>query len=85
MKAMAVELAPSGIRVNSVAPTFIDTPMTKPMFENIDFHRDVMFRIPMGKIGQPEDVANAVLFLASDASAMVTGDSLRVDGGWTAV
>ena len=84
-KAMAVELAPIGIRVNSVAPTFIETPMTKPMFENPEFHRDVMSRIPMGKIGQVEDVANAVVFLASDAAAMVTGDSLKVDGGWTAV
>ena len=84
-KAMAVELAPGGIRVNSVAPTFIETPMTKPMFENPAFHRDVMSRIPMGKIGQVEDVANAVVFLASDAAAMVTGDSLKVDGGWTAV
>lgn len=84
-KAMAVELAPSGVRVNSVAPTFIETPMTRPMFENPDFHRDVIARIPMGKIGQVQDVANAVVFLASDASAMVTGDSLKVDGGWTAV
>lgn len=84
-KAMAVELAPAGVRVNSVAPTFIETPMTKPMFESPDFHRDVISRIPMGKVGRVEDVANAVLFLASSASAMVTGDSLKVDGGWTAV
>lgn len=84
-KAMAVELASKGIRVNSVAPTFIETPMTKPMFENPEFHRDVVSRIPMGKIGQVEDVANAVVFLASEASAMVTGDSLKVDGGWTAI
>ena len=84
-KAMAVELAPSNIRVNSVAPTFIETPMTRPMFENPDFHRDVIARIPMGKIGQVRDVANAVVFLASDAAGMVTGDSLKVDGGWTAI
>ena len=84
-KAMAVELAPQGIRVNSVAPTFIETPLTKPMFENPEFHKDVLSRIPMGKIGQTEDVANAVVFLASPASAMVTGDSLKVDDGWTAV
>lgn len=84
-KAMAVELAPAGVRVNSVAPTFIETPMTRPMFENPDFHREVISRIPMGKVGHVEDVANAVLFLASSASAMVTGDSLKVDGGWTAV
>lgn len=84
-KAMAVELAPMGVRVNSVAPTFIETPMTKPMFENPDFHQDVISRIPMGHIGQVEDVANAVVFLACPASGMVTGDSLKVDGGWTAV
>ena len=84
-KAMAVELAPLGVRVNSVAPTFIETPLTKPMFEDPSFRADVLSRIPMGKIGKVEDVANAVLFLASPASAMVTGDSLKVDGGWTAV
>jgi NAD(P)-dependent dehydrogenase (short-subunit alcohol dehydrogenase family) len=84
-KAMAVELAPLGIRVNSVAPTFIETPMTRPMFENPEFRADVLSRIPLGKIGQVEDVANAVVYLASPASAMVTGDSLKVDGGWTAV
>ena len=80
-KAMAVELAPQGIRVNSVAPTFIETPLTKPMFENPECHKDVLSRIPIGKIGQTEDVANAVVFLASPASGMVTGDSLKVDGG----
>jgi len=84
-KAMAVELAPEGVRVNSVAPTFIETPLTRPMFEDPAFRDDVLARIPMGKIGQVQDVANAVLFLASPASAMVTGDSLKVDGGWTAV
>ena len=84
-KAMAVELAPLGVRVNSVAPTFIETPMTRPMFEDAAFRDDVLSRIPMGKIGQVEDVANAVLFLASPASALVTGDSLKVDGGWTSV
>ncbi|MEH6583120.1 MAG: SDR family oxidoreductase [Halioglobus sp.] len=84
-KAMAVELAPKGIRVNSVAPTFIETPMTRPMLADKAFHSDVMSRLPMQKLGQVEDVANAVLFLASSASGMVTGDSLKVDGGWTAV
>ncbi len=84
-KAMAVELAASGVRVNSVAPTFIETPMTRPMLENPDFLADVVSRIPMGRVGQAEDVASAVVFLASSASAMVTGDSLKVDGGWTAV
>jgi NAD(P)-dependent dehydrogenase (short-subunit alcohol dehydrogenase family) len=84
-KAMAVELAPRGIRVNSVAPTFIETPLTKPMLADPEFHKDVMSKLPMRKLGQVEDVANAVLFLASPASGMVTGDSLKVDGGWTAV
>jgi NAD(P)-dependent dehydrogenase (short-subunit alcohol dehydrogenase family) len=84
-KAMAVELAPQGVRVNAVAPTFIETPLTRPMLENEAFQKDVLSRIPMGKIGQVEDVANAVLFLASPASGLITGDSLKVDGGWTAI
>ncbi len=83
-KAMAVELAPHGIRVNSVAPTFIETPMTRPMFENPEFKRFVLDMIPLGEVGQVEDVAAAVLYLASSASRLVTGHSLRVDGGWTA-
>lgn len=84
-KAMAVELAPQGVRVNSVAPTFIETPLTKPMLADPVFRNDVVSKIPLQKLGQVMDVANAVLFLASPASAMVTGDSLKVDGGWTAV
>ncbi len=83
-KAMAVELAPMGVRVNSVAPTFIETPMTKPMLDNAEFKAFVHRMIPMGRTGQPEDVANAVLYLASPLSGMVTGHSLLVDGGWTA-
>ncbi|WP_085339777.1 SDR family NAD(P)-dependent oxidoreductase [Aquidulcibacter paucihalophilus] len=83
-KAMAVELAPHGIRANSVAPTFIETPMTKPMLDDPAFFSFVKGMIPMGKIGQVEDVAAAVLYLASPASGMVTGTSLLVDGGWTA-
>lgn len=83
-KAMAVELAPNGIRVNSVAPTFTETPMTKPMFDEPEFKTFVDRMIPLGHVGKPEDVANAVLYLASPAAAMVTGHSLRVDGGWTA-
>lgn len=83
-KAMAVELAPIGIRVNSVAPTFIDTPLTRPMLEQPEFNRFVMERIPLGKLGALQDVANAVLFLAAPASGMITGHSLKVDGGWTA-
>ena len=83
-KAMAVELAPEGIRVNSVAPTFIETPMTKPMLEDPKFAEFVKSMIPLGKVGQPKDVAAAVLYLCSDGALMVTGHSLLVDGGWTA-
>jgi NAD(P)-dependent dehydrogenase (short-subunit alcohol dehydrogenase family) len=83
-KALAVELAPAGIRVNSVAPTFIETPMTKPMFDDPQFKEFVEAMIPLGRIGQPGDVAAAVVYLASPAANMVTGTSLLVDGGWTA-
>lgn len=83
-KAMAVELAPLGIRVNSVAPTFIETPMTGPMLAKPEFRAFVDRMIPLGRIGQPEDVAAAVIYLASPAANMVTGTSLLVDGGWTA-
>jgi NAD(P)-dependent dehydrogenase (short-subunit alcohol dehydrogenase family) len=83
-KAMAVELAPRGIRVNSVAPTFIETDLTRPMFADPAFLASVVDNIPLGRVGRPEDVVGAVLFLASPASGMVTGDSLKVDGGWTA-
>jgi len=83
-KAAAVELAPLGIRVNSVAPTFIKTPMTEPMLDNPEFAASVKAQIPMGEPGVPEDVAGAVLYLVSDLSRLVTGTSLLVDGGWTA-
>ena len=83
-KAMAVELALKGIRVNSVAPTFIETALTKPMLENPDFLKFVQRMIPLGHMGTPKDVAGAVRYLCSDAAAMVTGHSLVVDGGWTA-
>jgi NAD(P)-dependent dehydrogenase (short-subunit alcohol dehydrogenase family) len=83
-KAMAVELAPRGIRVNAVAPTFIETPMTAPMLANPDFRDFVERMIPLGRTGEPDDVADAVLYLASPASGLVTGHSLLVDGGWTA-
>jgi NAD(P)-dependent dehydrogenase (short-subunit alcohol dehydrogenase family) len=84
VKAAAVELAPQGIRVNTVAPTFIETPMTAPFFADEDFKADVERRIPLGRIGGTEDVVGAVLYLASPAARLVTGTSLRVDGGWTA-
>ena len=84
-KAMAVELAPMGIRVNSVAPTFIETPMTRPMLDDPAFRVDVMAKIPLGRLGQVDEVANAVLFLAGAGASLITGDSLKTDGGWTAM
>jgi len=83
-KAMAVELAPKGVRVVSIAPTFITTPLTKPFFDDPVFRKWVVDRIPLGRVGTVEEVANAVVFLASPAAALVTGSSLLVDGGWTA-
>ena len=83
-KALAVELAPRKIRVNALAPTFVETPMTKPMFENPEFKAYVNANIPLGQLAQAEDVAAAASYLASDAAIMVTGHSLVIDGGWTA-
>jgi len=83
-KAMAVELAPQGVRVVSIAPTFIKTPLTTPFFDDPAFHKWVHDRIPLGRLGTPDEVAQAVVFLASPAAGLVTGSSLLVDGGWTA-
>jgi len=83
-KALGVELAPIGIRVNSLAPTFIETPMTKPFFENPQFKKAVLDKIKMGRLGTLEELMGAIVFLASDASSLMTGTSLVVDGGWTA-
>ena len=83
-KAIALDLAPHGIRSNTIAPTFIETPMTKPFFENKAFLDSVLSKIKLGRLGQVEDLMGAAVFLASDASALMTGTSLVVDGGWTA-
>jgi NAD(P)-dependent dehydrogenase (short-subunit alcohol dehydrogenase family) len=83
-KAMAIDLAPHGIRVNSIGPTFIDTPLTRPFWNDTAFHDDVLRRIKLGRLGAVEDLMGAVVFLASDAAALVTGTALVVDGGWTA-
>jgi NAD(P)-dependent dehydrogenase (short-subunit alcohol dehydrogenase family) len=83
-KAMAVELAPKGVRVVSVAPTFIDTPLVRPFFDDPTFRKWVLDHIPLGRLGTVEEVASAVVFLASPAAALVTGSSLLADGGWTA-
>ena len=84
VKALAVEWAPIGIRVNAVAPTFVDTPLTRPMFEDDAFRADVLRRMPMARIGTPSDVVGAIVYLASDQAGLVTGHVLDVDGGWTA-
>jgi NAD(P)-dependent dehydrogenase (short-subunit alcohol dehydrogenase family) len=83
-KAMAIELAAHKIRVNTLAPTFIETPMTRPFFQNEAFRKDTLARIKLGRLGQLEDLTGAIVFLASDASALMTGTSLVIDGGWTA-
>jgi NAD(P)-dependent dehydrogenase (short-subunit alcohol dehydrogenase family) len=83
-KAMAIELAIHKIRVNTLAPTFIETPMTRPFFQNEAFRTDTLKRIKLGRLGQLEDLTGAIVFLASDASALMTGTSLVLDGGWTA-
>lgn len=83
-KAMAVELAPHRVRVNSICPTFIETDLVRPMLKDKSFHQQVLAKIPLGRLGQVEDLMGAVVFLASDASALMTGSALMLDGGWTA-
>jgi NAD(P)-dependent dehydrogenase (short-subunit alcohol dehydrogenase family) len=83
-KALAWELGAQGIRVNTICPTFVETAMTAPMFEDAAFKQYVISRIALGRIGRLADVMGAVVFLASDAAALVTGSALMVDGGWTA-
>ena len=83
-KAMAIELAPYNIRINSLGPTFIETPMTKPFFENKQFRDEVLSKIKLGRLGQLEELTGAIVFLASDASSLMTGSALVLDGGWTA-
>jgi NAD(P)-dependent dehydrogenase (short-subunit alcohol dehydrogenase family) len=83
-RAMAVELAPRGVRVNSVAPTYVETPLTEPFFRDPAFKAKVLSRIPLGRLGRVEEVAAAVVFLTSPAASLITGTSLLVDGGYTA-
>jgi NAD(P)-dependent dehydrogenase (short-subunit alcohol dehydrogenase family) len=83
-KSFALDLASYGIRSNTIAPTFIETPLTKPFFADPDFLQSVLSKIKLGRIGQVQDLMGAAVFLASDASSLVTGTSLVVDGGWTA-
>ena len=84
-KGMAIDLAKYNIRVNSVAPTFVVTPMTKNFLKNKKFKRDTLNTIPLGRFAEMSEIATAVVFLASDAASMITGTSLLVDGGWTAI
>ena len=83
-KAMGVELAPKKIRVNSIGPTFTDTPLVRRVVDTLEKQAFVMSKIPMGKLAKLEDIMAAAVFLASPAAAMITGTHLIVDGGWTA-
>ena len=84
-KGMAIDLAKNNIRVNTVCPTFVVTPMTKKFLRSKQFKKETLKKIPMGKFAELSDVATAVAFLASDSSKMITGTSILVDGGWTAI
>jgi len=83
-RAMAVELGSAGIRVNTLCPTFIETEMTRPFLADGKFRSETLSKIKLGRLGTPEDLMGAAVFLASDAAALMTGASLVVDGGWTA-
>jgi NAD(P)-dependent dehydrogenase (short-subunit alcohol dehydrogenase family) len=83
-KCLAVEWGPYNITVNTVAPTFIHTPGTVAALSDPAFHADVLSRIALGRIGEPMEVAGAVVFLASPAASLITGETLLIDGGWTA-
>ena len=83
-KAMAIEYGPFGIRINTICPTFILTDLTRPTFENAKKRKWIEEKIKLGRVGKVEDIMGAVIYLASDASSLVTGSALMVDGGWTA-
>ncbi|WP_051182104.1 SDR family NAD(P)-dependent oxidoreductase [Nocardia vinacea] len=83
-KALAVELAPAGVRVVSVAPTFIETPMTRPFLDDPQSQKTLIDKIPIGRIGTVEEVAEVIAFVASPAATLITGSSVLADGGWTA-
>ena len=82
-KSLAIELGPEGIRVNTICPTFIQTPMTEPFLKDDEFKKQVLSMIPMGRLGEISDLMGPFVFLASDASSLMTGSSVLVDGGWT--
>ncbi len=84
-RVLALEWAPHRINVNAIAPTYVRTPLVEALVQDEDVHKDIVRRIPLGRIAEPEDIAGAVVFLASPASDFVTGHTLVIDGGWTAV
>ncbi len=84
IKAMAIEWGPSRIRINTICPTFVRTPLTAATFDNPERVAWIEEKIKLGRVGEVEDIMGAVVYLASDASALVTGTSLLIDGGWTA-
>ena len=84
-RVLAIEWAPLGITVNAVGPTFVITPLTQSTWDDPDMREDLLRRIPLGRVGVPEDVVGAVVFLASPAASLITGHTLLVDGGWTAL
>ena len=83
-KGMSIDLAKNNIRVNTVCPTFVETPMIKRFFKNKKFKKEMIKNIPLGRVADVSDVATAVAFLASDSASMITGSSIMIDGGWTA-
>ena len=83
-KSLAIELGPDGIRVNAICPTFIQTPMTEPFLKDEDFKKATVGMIPIGRLGEVTDLMGPFVFLASEASSLMTGSSILVDGGWTA-
>lgn len=84
-RALALEWAPYGINVNAIAPTFVNTPFVAKLLEDESIRADVLHRIPLGRVAEPDDVTGAMIYLCSPAASMVTGHTLVVDGGWTAV
>ena len=83
-KSIATEWGPYGVRINSICPTFIRTPLTESTFSNKERLKWIKEKIKLGRVGEVEDIMGAVIFLASDASSLITGSSIFIDGGWTA-
>ena len=81
---MALDLAKNNIRVNTVCPTFVETPMVKKVFKDKKFKKEMINNIPLGRLATESDITTAIVYLASNASSMITGSSLMIDGGWTA-